>query len=148
MAYSKTINNDFIFFFRIPSNSSDRFGANVANNLLPIPLSHRSCHNDRINGWIFINTYVQGSSKFAGCALISSDIVCIFRISFSMLYDHLHPSLFQVWCIPIQMSGPNHHRRIKPSLPKTNWDLRSYFVGLARPDLGHRRAQVMTLWTS
>ena len=48
MTYSKTINNNFIF---------------------SVCASHRSCHKDQKNGWIFIKTSVHGSSKCVGCAL-------------------------------------------------------------------------------
>ena len=57
----------------------------MACNLLPTSLSHRSCHKDETNGWIFIKTSVHGSSKCVGCAFDKASFAARSACSFPVI---------------------------------------------------------------
>ena len=57
----------------------------MACSLLSTSLSHRSCHKDEINGWIFIKTSVHGISKFSGCAFDKASFAARSASSFPLI---------------------------------------------------------------
>ena len=54
-------------------------------SLLSTSLSHRSCHKDEINGWIFIKTSVHGISKISGCAFDKASFAARSASSFPLM---------------------------------------------------------------
>ena len=69
----------------------------MACNLLPTSLSHRSCHKDEIQGWIFIKTSVHGSSNFSGCAFDKSSFAARSASSFPLISLWLGSQQNVIW---------------------------------------------------